>query len=650
MSNNTSMVQNFDRPSAWLGTFPPRRWHLLLAAGCVIVIYLGSVTGKWWPTPDSALYLGLGRSLANGEGYRFNGEASNTVTPGLPLILAALALPFGENYWSGNLFAALCGLGMLALVYRTITSLSDRRTALAVVLCCAFSYTFYFNCHRILTDVPFAAMFWVTIWAFLRARRGGWWWFPLAFASMVAGLTIRAPGILVIVSLSIALMFDRVEKSQRKKHALFALGLLTAACVLLGVFYLLGKRAANTIPLYATTIQRIRTVSFSTRALRIVRGTLSPPCLMAEMLTGQKGLVATIVTGLPACACMIIGAAVSWKRGLRMPVVLVALCILAYSFLGGPAAVRPRYLLPVQPLMVYLTIAGLLWTVGAVHRWRGKKPTPSVYLKAATVFTVFVLAANAPRLLRNAVYYTYLSYTPRYYEVIRHGRHAERFRLAEVLRALCPREGPIANLGNDTSILHYLTARRVVLPPWASRENASDAERVMQFVNFAPDVRFIVVDTKEGKSEFRKAVQRAVKNSSRLHQVYQGPRWQVYRRRNVDATSGRPAACRRHFRWPGEWLEQRGAASEQAADELTRTPAAGRPPRTHSTGLLPMRTEVSILGLTTEVSARTEHSRRSGHDGRQESFHHRRGGVHRLDAGRKARREERDHGLRQPGS
>ena len=36
-------------PAGRLDDFPPRRRHLLLAAGCIALIYLVGVTGKWWP-------------------------------------------------------------------------------------------------------------------------------------------------------------------------------------------------------------------------------------------------------------------------------------------------------------------------------------------------------------------------------------------------------------------------------------------------------------------------------------------------------------------------------------------------------------------------------------------------------------------------
>ena len=65
-------------PPGDLHRLPLPRRHVVVAAGLVAVLYLAGVTGSWWPTPDSALYQGLGRSLLHGQGYRFNGQV-NTV-------------------------------------------------------------------------------------------------------------------------------------------------------------------------------------------------------------------------------------------------------------------------------------------------------------------------------------------------------------------------------------------------------------------------------------------------------------------------------------------------------------------------------------------------------------------------------------------
>ena len=68
--------------TAWVdrtGIFCRRR---LLAWSLIVVVYLIGVCPAWWPTSDSALYLSLSRSLAEGRGFVYNGQTHTLVTPG----------------------------------------------------------------------------------------------------------------------------------------------------------------------------------------------------------------------------------------------------------------------------------------------------------------------------------------------------------------------------------------------------------------------------------------------------------------------------------------------------------------------------------------------------------------------------------------
>lgn len=188
---------------------PPARRYVLLAAGVVAAVYLLSVNNAWWPTPDSALYQGLAKSMAQGRGYVFNGQAHTTVTPGLPLILAGLRLAFGEGYWAANLFMTLCGLGGLLLAWMSLRRLTDEWTALLTVVACAASYECFHDSHAILTDAPFFLLFWAVTYASLRLLGGGWAWLAPTAVLAALALAVRAPGIIVLGPLAAALLVQR---------------------------------------------------------------------------------------------------------------------------------------------------------------------------------------------------------------------------------------------------------------------------------------------------------------------------------------------------------------------------------------------------------------------------------------------------------
>src|SRR5256885_1394784 len=63
-----------------------RVWAIPVAV--ILAMYLLLVNPYWVPGGDSELYLAAGRSLALGEGYRFNGQRVNISPPGWPLVLA----------------------------------------------------------------------------------------------------------------------------------------------------------------------------------------------------------------------------------------------------------------------------------------------------------------------------------------------------------------------------------------------------------------------------------------------------------------------------------------------------------------------------------------------------------------------------------
>lgn len=515
---------------------PPRRWHLLLAAACIGAIYFGGVTGRWWPTPDSALYLGLARSLASGEGYRFNGQVCNSVTPGLPMILAGLRRAFGQGCWAPNLFMAVCGVGALALIYWGINRLSDRLTALMVTLCCAFSYTFFFNCHRILTDAPGTVLFWATFCVCLRASRGRLWWLPAVAVLTAATVTVRAPAVLMLAPLAIGLLVQRPEKGRRGRHLLLAGVLLGTMLAVLALLYMLARHGAGDMPLYVRLVSRLRPLSPWTIGQRVGRGILELPHAMVEMFTSQDTFV---VVAAPALVCMVIGGVSLWRRGQRVPFIVVALYVCGLSAVGAARGVRPRYLLPAQPLFAYLTIQGLVCTVAALRRWRGKQPSPSLYRKTAMAFTAVVVIANGPRLLRNAVYYSYLSYTPRYYQVIRSGRYAELVELSEIIRRDFPRTARVGLVGKQAGMLHYLADRRIVSLRGVRQRTDDDAGAVLKAADSDPGLGVLVIDVSDSSGAFVDSLTSALAAKAGFQRVYRGTRYIAYGRLLGTSPAGR---------------------------------------------------------------------------------------------------------------
>ena len=103
-----------------------RRRGLVLAIIIVLQFFL-VVNSSWKATPDSALYLELGESLAGGRGYVFNGEPHTYVPPGFPAIVAVVARLFGEGFLTYRVLMALIGLLTAGVGYLLVFRLCGRR-------------------------------------------------------------------------------------------------------------------------------------------------------------------------------------------------------------------------------------------------------------------------------------------------------------------------------------------------------------------------------------------------------------------------------------------------------------------------------------------------------------------------------------------
>ena len=65
----------------------PARAAIILAVA-IGLLYFASINTHWLPSTDSALYLTIGRNLARGDGYTYQGQSAVATEPLVPLLLA----------------------------------------------------------------------------------------------------------------------------------------------------------------------------------------------------------------------------------------------------------------------------------------------------------------------------------------------------------------------------------------------------------------------------------------------------------------------------------------------------------------------------------------------------------------------------------
>jgi hypothetical protein len=186
------------------------RKRTVFLAVIVTVQFCLIMNSSWKATPDSALYLALGESLARGEGYVFNGEPHTFVPPGLPLMLGAVARVFSPDFAYYRILMAIFGLLAAALGYLFVARSCGRDTALVVGGLVAVNHALVENSTLILADVPFAFFTFAALNSALAAVRSPNRALWLVLSGLLMGIlpVIRINGAATPIATAIFLLYS----------------------------------------------------------------------------------------------------------------------------------------------------------------------------------------------------------------------------------------------------------------------------------------------------------------------------------------------------------------------------------------------------------------------------------------------------------
>lgn len=348
------------------------------ALGFVLVI-----NSSWKPTPDAALYVALGESLARGEGYLFNGEPHTFVPPGYPLILAGVAHLFGNSFLAYRILMAIMGLLAAVAGYLFVRRLCGRDTALLAGGLFALNHVLLYNSTFTLADVPFALFTLIALQAILAASVGEnrvAWTIAAAVLTGILPL-IRINGLGVPLAASFFLYCSWKHEMKWSPRL----------CLLV-LFLLLAFAPAG--------LWEIRKASFpasfseGSYMSAIVGRKLSTQLLiMLEALRGYVPETSYAMTGVVlktgfleflAPVLALVGAVTAWRNGDRL---LVPLAAVQYAgFLLSPAG--SRYLIVLIPALYLFLALGIL----RIWRWICRKVSAS-RARALTLVGFFSLLA-----------------------------------------------------------------------------------------------------------------------------------------------------------------------------------------------------------------------------------------------------------------
>jgi len=480
-----------------------RRWLPAIVLA-IALLYALAVNGQWAIRPDSGLYLALGRSLAEGRGMAFNGRQTWGIPPLLPALIAGCRLLAGRHdLWLLNGLLSLSAVGAalaaMGIVNRLTQSLPDRTRVQLIVgtlLVVGLSARLFADATRILTDVPFAFLFLLSVYAFVRSRDGHWAWCLLGTAAMMAATATRLASLMLFPSmvLAVVLAWGRPGYRKRLLATLFSAALVAAAFGL-WLWGVRGQADPGTADYFQGIERRALGILHPEHWRRMLEGLAHLPEALAGALTDQKMYGVNLA---PTALIAIGGGVAAWRRQWIVVLPLVGYIGFLIAW-GAEAAVAARYLLPVMPLIAYLLLLGAQWTAGAAVRWvRSGKVRRAAPRAAATAAVVVCLAVSLPKNVRHI----YWARHPDFYRVYEHGEWEEIINLSRALRRR-GRPGTDVVATPEYTVVHYLTRLRVVTRPLWKKEGKAfgmwNAEAIPPAV-FAEqaaggDFRFLVVPT-----------------------------------------------------------------------------------------------------------------------------------------------------------
>src|SRR5687768_6350621 len=130
---------------------PVPRWALVVTAVVVALAYAMMWSPYWYPLADSGLYLSLGRSLADGDGFRYMRLPYKRITPLTPWIIA---WTFKAGGGVGAVHGVMIGLLLVGnlFCFLALRSWFNERVALLAAVVAAGQFWIWRNSIFIMTE------------------------------------------------------------------------------------------------------------------------------------------------------------------------------------------------------------------------------------------------------------------------------------------------------------------------------------------------------------------------------------------------------------------------------------------------------------------------------------------------------------------
>jgi hypothetical protein len=354
----------------------PSTGKKILLAALVLVSFCLIISSSWNATPDSALYLSLGESLARGEGYVFNGEQHTMVPPGFPTMLAFAARSCGNTFLCYRTFMALVGLLAAGAGYLFLSRYCGPGIAFVVGGVFAVNHALLHNSTFVLADIPFALFTAVALNATLSAARGR----SLAIWIIIAGLLvsllplIRINGLGVAPAVTIFLICSWKDRTWSTRFLYAGVFLIVAYAPF--VVWQLWKASFAASASEGTYLSAVADRKLWDQVSTIACAFRDYFPETSYALTGLD-IRTKFLEFIPPLFVMW-GMILSFKRGERLlvPLTIIQFCGLLLSSAGD------RYLIFLLPALYIFLAVGIMDAVERLSAWNDRFPAPTKVLAA----------------------------------------------------------------------------------------------------------------------------------------------------------------------------------------------------------------------------------------------------------------------------
>jgi 4-amino-4-deoxy-L-arabinose transferase-like glycosyltransferase len=328
---------------------------------------------RFRPEWDAALYVGLGRSLAAGEGYTYLGEAFFTRPPGLPWLISL----FGAGPFEPGPLNRMMMLLAAAAVAAVAWALGRSRGAwwgLGAALLAGTSPGWVMQFNTVLAEFPFVVLAYLCVALLARepsSRVGAVGSGAAAGALLGAALLFRSVGMLLLPGILLVPLLGR------SRHALLRAGVACGVALSLAAPWLAwshGVAARAPAPSEQRLVFDYTTAILHTDARDPASPRVSPSGWLrrvqdnGEALLRDAGLNVVALPGFGAGALVAALGALGWAAALRRERGVLAWLAASYSLLylyallGFRALARrlPRLRPPFPDALVAALALGLL--------------------------------------------------------------------------------------------------------------------------------------------------------------------------------------------------------------------------------------------------------------------------------------------------